>query len=327
MRGDGGGPLGVRFAFFFQNVIYPLYFRSNLGSRELGAEVLGAEVARVILYLATMSELRNFVFTLNNPVAGEIDIIENWDQVTYLVYGKEKGEEGTEHFQGYAELKVSKKFSTVKNKMPRAHIEKRYGTADQAAAYCKKDGDFKEIGEISQQGKRTDLDTVIDLVKTKKRMRDVMDACPREYIKFHRGIEKLQKGLIEPRNGVPEVKVWWGPTGSGKTMRAKEWLGSDHWTWAPANGKWFDGYEGQEAVLFDEFRGQLPFGQLLNLLDRYDCSVEFKGGMCQFRGLRIAITSPKPPCKWYKDLDEDDRQDQLLRRITFSEQTGHMELE
>lgn len=267
--------------------------------------------------------LRNFVFTINNPEGDEVQAL--YEKAEYIIWGKEVGEEGTPHLQGYCELKNRTRFSTIKNLIPRAYIDRRKGTAKEASDYCKKDGDYFEQGTMSAPGTRTDIKHVATMVVAGKRMRDVAEFDPASFVKYHKGLHCLQKTLIPKRNSVPEVKVWWGPTGTGKTMRAKLWLGPDHFMWTPAAGKWFDGYEGEECVLFDEFRGQLPFGQLLNLLDRYDCQVEYKGGMCQFRGIKIGITSPLPPLKWFKNLDEEDKADQLLRRITSSEQTGHVE--
>lgn len=265
------------------------------------------------------ARLRNFVFTINNPTDGCLDELKQ--HACYMVAGQEVGESGTPHIQGYAELPGPVAQSTVVKWLPRAHLEKRKGNAKQAAQYCMKDGNYEEIGTRSQQGDRVDIKACTDKIKAGKRMRDVADEEPVAYVKYHRGLEKLQKILIVPRTEIPDVRVYWGSTGTGKTARAMEWL-PDAYMWTPALGKWWDGYEGEKDVILDEFRGQIPFGQLLNLLDRYQAKVEFKGGVCQFAGTRICLTSPLPPAKWYKDLDQEDKLEQLLRRIHISEQTG-----
>lgn len=257
---------------------------------------------------------RNLCFTINNYSENEIDDLANWDQVTYLVYGKEVGDNGTPHLQGYVEFKTNKKYGTIKKKIPRAHMEARKGTAKQAADYCKKDGNFTEVGEISNQGKRTDLDTVCDMIKEGKRMREVAQAEPSTYVKFHKGLHALKSVLLEPRNEVPHVTVLYGLTGVGKSRQARELL-TDYYTWGPEQNHWFDGYEGQKEVLLEEFRGQLPLGMMLRLLDRYDCKVQYKGGMIEFVATKIVITSPKHPQEWYESIG-NDKIDQLLRRIT-----------
>jgi len=91
----------------------------------------------------------------------------------------------------------------------------------------------------------------------------------------------------------------------------------DAWVRTPDHGAWFDGYVGQDDVIFEEFRGDIKFGQLLMLLDRYKMQVPVKGGFVNWCPKRIFITSPKPPQEWYMNI-EDKRQ--LYRRITLQKE-------
>lgn len=259
--------------------------------------------------------LRNICFTINNPEADSVNSLKNWAQVKYLVCGNEVGESGTPHIQGYLELSKPSRFTTIKNKVPGAHLEARRGTAQQAADYCKKDDDYWEMGEISKPGRRTDIKEATALLQEGTRMREVALECPEVYVKYHRGLEKFQSLMMEPRDEVPTVTVLWGRTGCGKSRKARELLPTPRYVWHPQQGQWFDGYQGEDNVLFEEFRGQIPFGQLLSLLDRYDCRVQFKGGCYEFRGTNIVLTSPVHPKDWYRDIG-NDKVDQLLRRIT-----------
>lgn len=290
------------------------------------------------------AKYRSVCFTWNNwdDVDRIEEIFKEWSQVTYYVFGEEVGEQnGTPHLQGYVEFKDKVAKSTINNKLEKQHSEERFGSAKQAAAYCKKgeqshaewekygtagpnyglNARVKEGGEISNQGKRNDLDPAVEMIRSGKRMRTVAEEHPTTFVKYHKGLLALQAILVKPRSEAPEIKVFYGPTGSNKSRTAREWLGGepeiDFYVWWPAQDKWFDGYEGHKQALFEEFRGQMRFGDILMLLDRYDARVQYKGGCIQFCATKIAITSPIHPKLWYRqeDLTKQDRIDQLIRRI------------
>lgn len=266
-----------------------------------------------------MSQLRNFCWTLNNYDETSLQKLKEWRAVTYTIAGKEVGESGTPHLQGYTELDAPKKFSTIKNILPTAHIEKRRGNADQASNYCKKDGNFEEWGEISHQGERNDLSAATDMIRAGKRMREVAEQEPVTFVKYHKGLRALKVELIQPRNSVPDVTVLVGATGKGKSKIAREIMGANaYYVWHPQCAQWFDGYEGESHAIFEEFRGQLPLGMMLSLLDRYDCKVQYKGGITEFAATTIVITSPVPPMSWYNPDEgvKEDKIAQLMRRIS-----------
>lgn len=78
--------------------------------------------------------------------------------------------------------------------------------------------------------------------------------------------------------------------------------------------KWWNGYDGEEEVIFDEFRGDsCKFSELLRILDRYPYTVEVKGGFRQLLAKKIVITSCYAPETVYKKNEEDIKQ--LMRRI------------
>lgn len=256
--------------------------------------------------------MRNACFT-----AWTDDIEYDSTYMQYLIIGREVcPETGKDHIQGYAEFVRALDFAKIKSLLGGAetHIESRRGTAQQASEYCMKEKNFKEFGTRSKQGKRSDLDQVVEDVQSGLTIRETAMNNPVQYIKYHRGIEKLRSLMVKPRDWVTEVTVLWGKTGTGKSRKARE-LVEDYWCWTPARGSWFDGYDGHENVIMEEFRGQLTLGFMLALLDRYECPVQVKGGTVEFCPRRVIITSPKHPRDWYED-QRSDRIDQLLRRVT-----------
>lgn len=255
--------------------------------------------------------------------------INNWDQddvaaldalpCSYLVYGREIGKEGTPHLQIFFELANARTFTGLKRSLPRAHLEPKstFSTPEQASIYCKKDGDFVERGEISAPGKRSDLERLAIMVQEGKSRREICAAEPVAYMKFAKHICELKAALIPERNWVPEVICYYGPTGSGKSFSARqEFRDEKYYKWGPGNLKWFNNYWGEQNVLIEEYRGQFPFGFLLDLLDEYQMQVEVKGGFMEFAGRKIIITSPVHPREWYPNLAEvEGNLDQLLGRF------------
>lgn len=265
--------------------------------------------------------VRRVFITLNNPKEEDLKGLEDAEATSsFFAACEECGEQGTRHLHVYVEWKHQRAWSKLKRDNPRCRIEQAMGTRKQCVEYiCKDDPDPylpNGVGSDGGQGKRTDIDEIIDGLLNGDRIKDIAVKHPKSFIYHHKGMRALRAALLEPRDEVPEVLVYWGPTGSGKSRLAREVCGDEpRWTWTPARGKWFDGYDGELVVLMEEFRGQLPFGFMLSLLDRYDCPVEFKGGTTEFKGTKIIITSPKHPNQWYHD-DGDDKINQLMRRIT-----------
>lgn len=258
---------------------------------------------------------RNICFTLNNPTSEEEKKLQEY-KCTYLVYGREVGESGTPHLQGYWEFGSSRRFSTLKKAFPRMHFEKRRGTGKQAADYCKKDGNIFEKGEMQKQGNRTDIQWIRQHIR-EKGMRGLM-----QHDANYQQIRIAEKYLTydeHPRNEKPEVTWIWGPTGTGKSYNAFAMAGNDAY-WKNDGSKWWDGYDAHETVVIDDFRPSWwPITEMLALLDRYPKRVEYKGGSRQFRAKKIIVTSALEPSECYKNTGESV--DQLLRRI---DKTIHM---
>lgn len=146
-----------------------------------------------------MPESKFWVFTLNNPTEDEEQDVTDFlsgRHVVYGVFGRETGESGTPHFQGFVVLGRSRRLSYLRAKIsPRGHYEIARGTPAQAADYCKKDGDFEEFGTFpaSRQGKRTDLDDVIEWIDNfiedngrAPGSPEIAKFQPRAYIKYPR---------------------------------------------------------------------------------------------------------------------------------------------
>lgn len=110
---------------------------------------------------------KHWVFTLNNYTAADVSRLEGvGDAVQYLVAGREVGESGTPHLQGFVSFPNRKRLPFVKSFIGgRAHCEIARLVSN-AIKYCKKDGDFFEVGvPPAKQGKRNDCEAFKNDVK------------------------------------------------------------------------------------------------------------------------------------------------------------------
>jgi predicted small secreted protein len=117
---------------------------------------------RFVYKNAAMSRGKNWCFTLNNWNDEDYErlthLVEK-DECVYIIFGKEVGESGTPHLQGFIAFSKRVYLTDVKKRISNtAHFELAR-MVPEAIEYCKKDGDVYEAGIIpAGQGKRTDID-------------------------------------------------------------------------------------------------------------------------------------------------------------------------
>jgi len=123
-----------------------------------------------------------------------------------------------------------------------------------------------------------------------------------QFLRYERGFRSYRALTVGQRSWATHTTVLWGPPGTGKSMFAWESGGPDaFWLAKPNSNRCFwDGYDGQEVVVIDEFSGWLPFSFMCRLLDRYPMRVEKKGSSVPFLAKRVIITSNTDPILWYK---------------------------
>jgi len=265
---------------------------------------------------------KNWVFTINNPASD--DEPRAWsEECKFICWQREVGDNGTPHLQGTLVLFNNKTMGGMKKVHATAHWEVRQGTIGQAVHYCKKpvagcdcdhcknakprlSGPFV-IGDEPADGPggRSDL----------KKMQSMLDAgmseldiAQQEFALWARNFKACERykrlKTTKQRNWATQTVIYWGPPGIGKTKRALEEAGPDaYWMKKPGNNQNvnFDGYDGQEVVVIDEFYGWLPMDLLCRMCDRYPLMVDTKGGMVNFYPRKIIITSNKDPYEWYKN--------------------------
>jgi len=239
----------------------------------------------------------------------------------------ERGANGTLHLQGYAQRANPTRFHAWKAFISeRAHLEAAKGTPQQNRVYCTKDESrvpgslIFEHGTIPVQGKRRDLDDIAAAIVAGQSLEQLASVNPAAIIQYGKGLQALRTIVLQPRRWKTCVFWFYGPTGTGKTLKADQLCPNAYWKMG--GSKWWDGYDGHEDIIIDDFRKDLcTFHELLRLLDRYPHKVECKGGTIQFCPRRIFITTPQSPLATWDGRTEEDIA-QLTRRIEHVEFFG-----
>jgi len=260
-----------------------------------------------------MSRFRAFTFTINNYTSEDESSLLTLGH-RYLVYGREVGECGTPHLQGYIVFRDGKSFKSVKSKMPRAHIEQAKGDSDANFRYCTKDGDFFEDGE-RPASKAERAERAGDAEKSRwaearlaaraGNFEAIPDDLFTRFDKFYERENKRHKPVPETLPHTSRHFWVYGTTGTGKSYSAR--MVGQHLGWRTfikcAESKWWDGYDGEELVIIDDFdKYQVrDGGNMKRWLDIYPVPVQTKGGMMMIRPKCIIITSNYSPDEIWQD--------------------------
>lgn len=283
---------------------------------------------------------RQFCFTINNYSENDIKLLADLDH-HYMVYGKEVGDNGTPHLQGYCQLLQQKRLSALKKYLPRAHIEEaRDKTGKLAAAYCKKgqqphaewteqrdrgpnyglNADVFESGELRKQGERTDVESMLNACKQHASDLQLLEEHGPTFVKYTRGADRARlvyARATRPRyNSNFKVIVYYGSADAGKTRKAHEIDPFVHRLHVTRDGTvWADGVDSSvQTCLLDDYYGTIPWGQFLELTDKYEYQLPIKGGFTWKYFHTLIITSNVHPREWYGKFPPE-----LERRLTIIE--------
>jgi len=295
---------------------------------------------------------RSWCITWNSPTKTEQEVLDacSESQVRYLIFQREQGA-GSEiqHYQLYAEFRRPVRHAYVKKLFDcqGLHLEKRYGTREQAKHYCEKTGcaacptckslkmkccrKAMKSGELilgtpyifgdfsaGGAGTRNDISELLTLAKSSSTMLECFEQNPGLMIKHTRAFDRIRSLIKPPPRPHLKVTLIVGPTGCNKTRyvqsRYPECWGAPVGT-SSSNG-WFDGYDGQPIALLDDYAGELALKHLLKVLDIYPIQVPAKGNHLWYIPDQIFITSNECIDDWYDFSNREASRLALHRRFT-----------
>lgn len=250
------------------------------------------------------------------------EILKNYIYIGQKEKGEQGGEYGYEHYQIYIENDTPIKFNTLKNKLPNAHIEPRKGTRKKAYKYCTKEDTrisppFSN-GVISleeEKGRRNDLIEINALVEMGASNEEIRNQYPSQFMLYRKHINDLRQDILQEQHRGKrrldiQVNYISGKTGSGKTSFVLDKYGDKNvfiMSRYPRNEyeqEKFDGYNGEDVILFDEFRSQIRLSDMLRYLDVYYCDLPARNQDKVACYTKIYITSNWTFNQQYRNIQE-----------------------
>lgn len=259
------------------------------------------------------------------------DILKNLiveGKLRFIAYGKEVcPTTGRDHLQTYFMFHnqrhcTAKNLNRMGNMFGPVHcnVMPMYGSLHSNAEYCSKEGKLIKLGDEPKQGNRADLKDVVDRIRSgETTAEDICVDDPGYYHQYGRTLTKAEDVMRRRLYRTEMTKgIWYyGTTGVGKSHAAFEGYDPQTCYVKPVLDEWWDGYTGQETVIINDFRGQIPFSEILNLVDKWPHYVKRR---CReptpFLAKRVIITSSMAPCEVYSGVTQDnDSLAQLERRF------------
>ena len=297
---------------------------------------------------------RKWQLTVNNPLEKGLDhtsIKDKLNELKSLVYWCMCDEEGDEcetlHTHIYICLSHACTASRLQNLFPDVHREIVHGKSAENRAYILKDGDkynkdhdchysytdsrdklheginfsdtFEEDGEMPQehQGKSTSADIVVEMIRSGASNSEIVDAVASAY----RDLEKIERVRSMYRDAEfankwrdLEVTYIFGDTGTGKTRSVMDKFGYAACYRVTDYHHPFDTYDGQDVIIFEEFRGGIKHGDMLNYLDGYPLLLPCRYFNRQACYTKVFIITNIPPEEQYVRVDKESRE-AFYRRI------------
>jgi len=165
---------------------------------------------------------------------------------------------------------------------------------------------------LFQQGKRTDLHEVADLVLTRVPLRQIALEHPTTFIRYHRGLSALQNATLPSRGRNEHTRcfVFLGPGGRGKTNLAMSLaqafssilnVGVFSLPAAKSSGTYWTNYNYGDVVVIEEMDGTRFKPTFFNkLIDQGEMYVPGYGCEIPFNSKVVIITTNFHPMKWWQ---------------------------
>lgn len=227
-------------------------------------------------------------------------------------------------------------FSTLQQRFYGAHIEMAQGSNKENRDYIRKEGrwlddakhetnhieTFEESGVMPPdrtRGKK-DNEQIFEMIKQGKSNAEILEAFPSAMTKINY-IEQTRQTLKNEKykNTFRTLNTTYiyGETGVGKTRGIMEQYGYSNVYRITDYEHPFDGYKGQDILIFEEFRSSLPIKDMLVYLDGYPVTLPCRYANKEACFTKVFILINIPLEKQYCNIQQGEPEtwDAFCRRI------------
>lgn len=293
--------------------------------------------------VARTTSYRKYQLTINNPEEHGMthDVIRTtlgkFSGLEYWCMADEIGNDtGTLHTHVYLAARNGIEFHTIQQRFYGAHIESAKGSHRQNRDYILKEGKwanddkhetsvsgtFEESGELPPESNRRQKmsEAIVDMVQEGKSNADILREYPSAMNQL-KNIDMTRQTLLEEQYRDEfrklHIEYIWGKTGVGKTRSIMEKYGYRNVFRVTNYQHPFDGYAGEDVILFEEFRSSLPIADMLKYLEGYPLKLP-----CRFSDkvacyTKVYVVTNIPMAKQYPNiqLEEPETWAAFLRRF------------
>lgn len=281
--------------------------------------------------MARTSASRKYQVTFNNPEEHGFshDVIkttlETFKGVLYWCMGDEIASTGTYHTHLYVVFRNAVEFSNIHKRFLGAHIEACKGSHQENRDYVRKEGKylddpkhdtsvpgtFEESGELppDPDKRQKQSEAIMEMVLAGASTGEILRAYP-SALNHQKSIDAArQEFRAEQFRNVfrpLQVEYIWGKTGVGKTRYVMEKHGMENVYRVTNYKNPFDSYNGEEVILFDEFRSSLDIADMLKYLDGYPVKLPARYGDREACFTIVYVISNIPFESQYPDVQRNE---------------------
>lgn len=281
--------------------------------------------------MARTKAARKYQLTFNNPQDHGFThetiktTMESFKGCLYWCLSDEIGEQGTPHTHLYAAFQNPVEFLTMQRRFYGAHIEPAKGSHQENRDYIRKEGKwqddakhetsipgtFEESGELPPEETKhqKQSEAILAMIQNGAGNAEILREFP-SAMNHLPHIEAARQTLREEQFRKEfrqlSVEYIWGETGVGKTRSVMEQYGYENVYRVTNYAHPFDGYAGEDVILFDEFRSSLQIADMLKYLDGYPLMLP-----CRFSDkaacyTKVYLISNIPMEKQYPNIQREE---------------------